>query len=182
MARSVVDYLISRGIEGADLLEVGGGIGDLQLELLRAGVSRSVNIELSPEYEEEAAELVREAAMGERVSRHVGDFVEARDGLDAADIVVLNRVVCCYPWVEKMMEAAVGKTRRYLGLTFPREKWWMKLVIGVGNSWMSIRQCDFRGFVHPVAGIESVATRAGLIVGHRDRNLGWQAVVFERAV
>jgi hypothetical protein len=31
---------------------VGGGIGVIQIELLRAGITRAVNIELTPTYEE----------------------------------------------------------------------------------------------------------------------------------
>lgn len=180
MAQSMVDYLISQDIHGADLLEVGGGVGDLQVELLRAGVERAVNIELSPGYEETAADLVRAEGIESRISRHIGDFVEEQHRLDPADIVVLNRVVCCYPWMERMMGAAVGKTRRYLALTFPRDKWWMKAVIAIENSWLVVRRCAFKGYVHPVSGIESVATDAGFQVAYRDHSLGWQAVVFEK--
>lgn len=78
------------------------------------------------------------------------------------------------------MGAAVDKTRRYLAMTFPREKWWMKAFIAFENSWMVVRRCAFRSFIHPVSGIESVATDAGFQVAHRDHSLGWQAVVFER--
>jgi hypothetical protein len=181
LARRMVEYLSTRDINGADVLEVGGGLGDLQVELFRAGAATSVNIELSGGYEETAAELLGEERLTDRVERQLGDFVAESDQVDPADIVVLNRVVCCYPRMREMMEAAVAKTERFLALTFPRERWFMKATIAVGNLWWALRSCGFRAFVHPVDDIESVARDAGLEIAHRDRTIGWHAVVFERA-
>ena len=181
LARGIVDYLASRDIDGADLLEVGGGIGGIQVEMLRVGVANSVNVELSDAYERDASRLIRDEGLTDRVERRIGDFVESQDDVEAADIVILNRVICCYPWMNRMMEAAVSKTNRFLALTFPRERWFMKAAIGAGNLWWSLRSCGFRAYVHPVDEIESVARGAGLEVVHRDFSLGWQAVVFERS-
>ncbi len=181
MASSMVQYLVSRGVDGADLLEVGGGVGAIQLEFLKAGVAKSVNIELSSGYEEAAQRLASDEGFEDRITRQLGDFVEHQHEFESADIVVMNRVVCCYPWMERMMEAAVGKAGKYLALTFPREKWWMKSGTWSVNVFMGLRKCDFRAFVHPVADIESVATSAGFVVCHTDNNLAWQALVLERA-
>lgn len=181
LTRGVVDYLSSREIDDADVLEVGGGLGNLQLELFRAGAATSVNVELSGGYEDAAAELFESEGLGDRVERRLGDFVAERDRVSPADIVVLNRVVCCYPHMPAMMEAAVDKAKRFLALTFPRERWFMKASIAAGNAWWALRSCDFRAYVHPVDEIESMARDAGFEVAHRDRSLGWQAVVFEKA-
>lgn len=180
LARSLVNYLSTREIDGADVLEVGGGLGDLQLELFRSGAARSLNIELSSGYEEAATDLLDSEGLADRVERQLGDLVAMHDTLGPADVVVLNRVVCCYPRMPEMMEAAAGKTKRFLALSFPRERWFMKTAIAFGNAWWAVRSCDFRAFVHPVEEIESVARNAGLEIAHRDRTLGWQAVVFER--
>ena len=182
MASSMVKYLVSRGVEGADVLEVGGGVGGIQLELLKAGVAaKTVNIELSSGYEEAAQELAEQEGFEDRITRRLGDFVEHQDDFEPADVLVMNRVVCCYPWMERMMEAATNKTGRFLALTFPREKWWMKFGVVFVNRLMGLRKCDFRAFVHPVADIESIATRAGLVVRYTNNNLAWQALVLERA-
>ena len=180
MASSMVEHLIASGVDELDVLEVGGGIGAIQLELLKAGVARTTNVELSAGYEEAAAELADEEGVAGRITRRVGDFVEDQDEFAVADIVVMNRVVCCYPWMERMMEAAVAKTSGRLALTFPREKWWVKVGLGVGNRLMAMRNCEFRAFVHPVAQIESAATEAGFVVRHADHNLIWHALVLER--
>ena len=94
MASSMVDYLKSRDLRGADLLEVGGGVGAIQIDLLKAGLDRSVNVELSSGYDEAAHQLAAEEGVEDRITRHVGDFVENQDEFESADVVLMNRVVC----------------------------------------------------------------------------------------
>src|SRR4029453_4273363 len=105
---------------GGPVLEAGGGIGALGIELLEAGADRATNVELSPEYEAAAAELARERGVEDRVERRVGDFV-TEDEVGAADAVVMNRVVCCYPNYEALVGTAAERARRLLVFTFPRE-------------------------------------------------------------
>ena len=180
MATSMVEFLKTQPIAGATLLEVGGGVGDLQVELLKAGVADAVNVELSSGYEDAAAELVKAEGLEGRTRRLIGDFVELEAELDPADIVVLNRVVCCYPYMEEMMRASAAKTRRFLAVAVPREKWWIKAALGIGNAFLSLTGCGFRAFVHPIDGIEAVAASEGLVIRHRDNNVFWQALVWER--
>jgi len=180
MASSILRYLKSEGVQETEVLEVGGGIGAVQVELLKAGAARSVNVELSSGYEEAAKLLADEEGVSDRVERQTGDFVEVQDEVKAADIVVMNRVVCCYPWMERLLGAAVVKTGRYLALVFPREKWWVKTGLVLGNSYMALRKVAFRSFVHPVDEIEALVTSAGFEVRHTDHNFIWQAVVMER--
>lgn len=180
MARSMVEFLKTQPIAGSAVLEVGGGVGDLQVELFEAGVAEAVNIELSSGYEETAAELLRAEGLEGRAKRLTGDFVERQNELLPADIVVLNRVVCCYPFMEEMMRASAAKTRRFLAVAVPREKWWIRAALGIGNVFLSLKGCGFRAIVHPLDGIEAVAAEEGLVVVHRDNNVFWQALVWER--
>lgn len=180
MAASMVSYLLSEDLEGAGLLEVGGGIGAAQIELLKGGLGGAVNVELSSAYEEAAKELAEAEGLADRLTRHLGDFVEQQDKYPTTDVVLMNRVVCCYPWMERIMAAAVAKTGRFLALAIPRERWWAKAGIGLGNRYLAIRGCGFRAFVHPEKAVEEMATRSGLVVRHRAQTLFWQAIVFER--
>src|SRR3954463_5208013 len=93
-ARRIVELVQQRGVAGKTVRGVGGGIGAIQLELLQAGAARTVNVELSPAYDPYAAELLHVNGLDARVDRRVLDFAEGADELDAADVVVLHRVVC----------------------------------------------------------------------------------------
>ncbi|MCH7901051.1 MAG: SAM-dependent methyltransferase, partial [Acidobacteria bacterium] len=72
MASSMVDFLVSRGVEGADVLEVGGGVGAIQVELFKSGVAKSVNVELSAGYEDAARSLAKAEGVEDRVTRRLG--------------------------------------------------------------------------------------------------------------
>src|SRR5438874_2705819 len=102
-ASRIVRFLTDGGVDGDSVLEVGGGVGAVQLELLKAGAARTTNVELSPEYEPYAAELLDGDT---RVERRLGDFVRDASEIAAADDVVLHRVVCCYPDAEALVGAA----------------------------------------------------------------------------
>lgn len=180
MARRLVDYLTARGLEGRSVLEVGGGIGALHLELLAAGASGAVNVELSDGYEGAARELMERRGLGDRVERRVGDFVELAGEIEADD-VIMHRVICCYPNMERLMGAALTASKRFVAATFPRDRAYTRLAIGFGNAFCRIRNVDFRGFVHSPDGIVETARDGGFDVVFRDGNFFWQGVVFERA-
>ncbi|HJQ77128.1 MAG TPA: SAM-dependent methyltransferase [Acidimicrobiia bacterium] len=179
-AAGMVDFLRNRGVEGMTVLEVGGGVGEIQVELLEAGAERSVNVELSDGYEDAAARLLDEKGLNGRVERRLGDFVEAVDDLEPADIVVLNRVICCYPWMERMVEAATVSTGSLLVLAIPRDRWLGHVFIAVENIFHRIRGRRFRAFIHPVTEIESRVTRAGLTRVYARQDMFWRGLVFSR--
>src|SRR5919204_6932637 len=73
-AQRMVEFLQERGIDGATVLEIGGGVGEIQIELLKAGAAHAVNLELSPAYDQEAERLLHEAALEGRVERRLHDI------------------------------------------------------------------------------------------------------------
>ena len=133
-ARHIVSFLEQRGIGGASVLEVGGGVGEIQLELLKRGAARAVNLELSPAYEEEASRLLREAGLEERAERRLHNIAAEPEAVEAADVVVLHRVVCCYPDYERLLGAAAQRARRMLVFSYPRRNASLqRLAIGVAE-------------------------------------------------
>ena len=85
------------GVTERSVLEVGGGIGSLQIELLEAGASHATNVEIIDNYEATARSLMSEHGVDDRVERHIADFAVQPERLPAADIVIMHRVICCYP-------------------------------------------------------------------------------------
>jgi len=179
-AKRIVDFVRSRMPPGYTALEIGGGVGEIQLELLRDGAARVLNVELATRYENVAAELIRERGLGDRVERRLGDFVREAAGIPAADVVIMNRVVCCYPDAEALVGAAADHARRSLVMTFPVDRWWIRLGIRAANAVLALRRNTFRGHVHATRAVLSAAQRRGMrLVEHR-RGLIWQLVALER--
>lgn len=179
MAQRVVDYLKGRGVEGDRVLEVGGGIGAVQVELLKAGAASAVNVELSRGYEAAAATLLRREGLEGRVEQRIGDFTEIAGGLTADD-VIMNRVICCYPYMETLMGAALAASGRFVAATFPRDRIVSRFFVGIASAYHRIRGVDFRPYIHSPQAIVEVATAGGFDVVFDDRDLTWHGVVFER--
>jgi magnesium-protoporphyrin O-methyltransferase len=181
-ARRVVEFLRGEGLEGATVLEVGGGIGAAATELLRAGASRVVNVELSAGYEAAAGELLREVGVdGECVERRVGDFVGIASELDAAEAVVMIRVVCCYSDYAALLDAAASRARRFLVYTYPRDGAVVRAAVRLANFTLRLGGRDFRACVHPRGEMLGVAEAQGLRLVHEHRGAVWRVAALARA-
>jgi magnesium-protoporphyrin O-methyltransferase len=176
----MVAFLRGRGIAGATVLEVGGGVGALQLELLKAGAAQATNLELSPEYEEVAAELAQEAGVSGRVERRLGDLVADPALAGEADAVLMHRVVCCYPDYDALVGAAAERTKRYLAMSFPRSRLLIRAGMGAVNLGARLLRWEYRTWVHPPEAIVAAAERRGLTLAAESSGRIWQVAVLER--
>ncbi|TWD84811.1 magnesium-protoporphyrin O-methyltransferase [Kribbella amoyensis] len=178
--RRLVSFLEQREVRGATVLEIGGGVGELQVELLRRGADRATNLELSTGYEDEAAELLEQSGLTGRVARRFVDIATVPDEVEPADIVVLHRVVCCYPDYQKLLTAAGGHARRLLVFSHPPRN-----PLITGGLWCDsllrrLRGNSFRAFAHPPDAMIEVLRAQGLTVSYRHRGLAWTVVGLER--
>jgi magnesium-protoporphyrin O-methyltransferase len=176
----LVDELAQRGVDGASVLDVGGGVGGLDLELLGRGAERAVVVELSNGYDQEAQALATEAGAEARIARRHGDFAEEEASIEPADVVVMHRVVCCYPDPELLVGAAARHAQRLLALSFPRDRWWLRLGLGAANVWFRLRG-GIQTYVHPPAEVVRIAEAAGFSTVLDERSTWiWRVAVFER--
>ena len=168
-------------VQGASILDIGGGVGAIELELLASGADHATNVELSGGYEDEAEQLLTERGLAHRVERRVGDFVTDADAIDRHDVVVMHRVVCCYPDVDSLVGAAAAHTGRRLLLTYPQERRWLQAGMHMINLWLQLKRCGFRAFAHPIADIVAAANAEGLRLERRERRgLLWESAAFAR--
>lgn len=179
-SRRIVELLMRRGVAGRTLLEVGGGVGAIQIELLKAGLASAVSIELTPTYEDVAGALLREAGFADRVERRVMDFAESGSEVAEADIVVLNRVLCCYPDMPRLAGAAAGHTRELLVMSFPRDRWWTHAGLALGNLALRAARCGFHAFLHSPERIFATAEQHGLRMALDQPGFFWEVAMLER--
>jgi 2-polyprenyl-3-methyl-5-hydroxy-6-metoxy-1,4-benzoquinol methylase len=180
-ARRMVGFLEQRGLVGATVLEIGGGVGGIQLELLRRGAVRATNLELVRGYDEQAAELAAEAGVADRIERRIVDIATDPEAVGPADVVVLHGVVCCYPDYERLLRAAADHARRLLVFSHPPRNVASQAVFGVQNTMFRLRHRRFRAFTHPPEAMLTVLTDAGLRLAYRHRGPIWQDAGLERA-
>jgi 2-polyprenyl-3-methyl-5-hydroxy-6-metoxy-1,4-benzoquinol methylase len=178
--RRLVGFLIDQGIEGATILEIGGGVGEVQVELLRAGAARVTNLEISPSYEAEARQLLETTGFSGRVDRRIIDIAAAPDEVEPADVVVLNRVVCCYENYPALLAAAGSHSRRLLVFSHPPRSALLRALFAWDNVVRRLRRNDFRGFVHPPEAMLRVLEAEGLAVQARHHSWDWDVVGLAR--
>jgi 2-polyprenyl-3-methyl-5-hydroxy-6-metoxy-1,4-benzoquinol methylase len=181
-SKRIVDLIRERSVAGKTLLEVGGGIGAIEIELLKAGMARAVNVELTPTYETAASELIVEAGLADRVERKVMDFAETGTEVEPADVVVMNRVICCYPDMPKLAGAAADQAGGMLVMSFPNRRWWTRLGLTLANIGFRVIRMQFRVFLHPPALILAAVEQRGFETRHNQPGLLWQVVALERMV
>lgn len=179
-SKRIFDFVRERRVEGKTLLEVGGGIGAIEIELLKAGMARAVNVELTPTYEAAAGELLIEAGLTDLVER-VMDFAEAGPEVESADVVVMNRVICCYPDMPKLAGAAADRAKGMLIMSFPNRRWWTRLGLTVANIGFRVIRLRFQVFLHPPLLILAAVEQRSFKTRLNRSGLLWQVVALERA-
>ena len=167
-------------LEGARVLEIGGGIGAIQAELLAAGAATGQVVELVSAFEPYANELAKGRGLEERTSFVVADILESPDSVEPAEIVVLNRVVCCSPDGVALAAAAARLARHSLLLSYPRDVFWMRAGIAALNAGFRILRRSFRTFVHPPEALAAAAESSGLVRTESGRGVAWEFAVFGR--
>ena len=160
------------------VLEVGGGLGEIQVALLESGVAATaINIEISTTWEPAARALLAERDLTDRVTRLNGDFVQEAAGLPKADAVILHRVVCCYPDWRAMLTAATSRADRFVVLTFPRPWPWFRMIAVIENGFHRLRKRQFRAFIHPPEAMIELLTSSGFDMATDHKEAVWRTIV-----
>jgi magnesium-protoporphyrin O-methyltransferase len=178
--RQLVEGLRQAGFAGARLLEIGCGVGYLHQQLLREGAARALGVDISEEMLAQARALAREAGLAERTDYRQGDFVVLADGLDPADVTLLDKVVCCYPDAEALVTRSASKTGRVYALTYPRDRLFNRLGVRLLDFFLWLVRSSFRTYVHDPRRIEGWIAGAGFKKRYQNRTFLWLTQVYAR--
>lgn len=180
-ARELAEAVAQRGVEGARVLELGGGVGAIAADLLRRGAAAATVVELSSSWEAAAASMAEELGLASRLTRVLGDAVEVAPDLEPAEVAVAHRVLCCYPDWRGLMRVMTGEGRRLVGFTLPVDRPRSRAIGAVDNLLMRLMRRRFRSFVHPVEEVIAAGIAAGFHPVFDRSGLIWRTVVLERA-
>jgi magnesium-protoporphyrin O-methyltransferase len=178
--RFLLESLKQAGVENLTLLDIGGGVGVIQHELLKAGVSRSTHVDASSAYLQASQAEATRLGHADRASYHYGDFVALVQEIPPADIVTLDRVICCYHDMPALVSLSAARANRLYGLVFPRDTWWIKLGVPIANLFLSLRREPFRVFAHSTVAVDALARQQGLTLQTYRRFFIWQVMVYSR--
>lgn len=178
--QQMIDAIQSLGVDDASLLDIGGGVGVIQHELMAAGLGHSTDVDASSAYIKVAHEEAEKRGYADRATYHHGDFVGLADELDSVDIVTLDRAICCYPDVRALVTKSAQKANRIYAAVFPRDFWWFRLGMPLFNLFFRFRNNPFRVYVHDASLIDRLINEQGLQKTVHHKGFFWQVVVYTR--
>jgi magnesium-protoporphyrin O-methyltransferase len=179
--RQLLSATRQAAIAGMSVLDIGGGIGAIAHELLASGAAHATLVDASAAYLAAARDEAERRRSNDRMKAVNGDFTSMAQEVPVADIVTLDKVVCCYPDMERLLATATGRARRLFAIVYPRDSWWMRLAIALQNAIRALRRSAFRVYVFPSTAIDSAIRRAGLTLQFQQRGFVWIVAVYERS-
>ena len=179
-ARAMINLLRERGVQDATLLDIGGGVGAIHHELLDAGAKSAVHADASSWYINVARQEAERRGHSDRVEFVYGDFVAQGENIAAADVVTLDRVICCYADMPALVHASASRARKFYSTSFPRDRWFLRVGFRVLNWVMALRRRAFRIYLHSPYDIHAALKREGLTLRSTARTFVWQVVVYAR--
>ncbi len=178
--RKLLEALSTENVEGLRVLDIGAGVGAVHLALLEDGALHATHVDASEAYQAVAALEAERRGFGQRIDYLVGDYLDVAPQVPAADIVCLDRVVCCYPDAESLVSTSATAAQRLYGVVFPLDRRWVGWLIRLANLWMALTRSAFRAYAHSESRIRSAVEKAGLREVHASRSGIWRILVFRR--
>lgn len=176
----IIDTLKQLGVSGRTLLDIGGGVGAIHHELLKAGAASALDVDASAAYIAASRQEADRQGHGDRLHHRKGDFVSLAGDIDAADLVTLDRVVCCYPDMPALVRLSSERARRAYALVFPMDRWYTRIGAALLNLTQRLRRDPFRFFVHPTAEVDRIIQQNGLRQHLHRKGMVWQVLVYVR--
>jgi magnesium-protoporphyrin O-methyltransferase len=179
--RGLLAGLTATGVRPATLLDIGSGIGTLSFEVLEAGAVRATCVDMSPAFAECGRTEAVRRGVADRISWRTADFVTVASELPAADLVTLDRVVCCYPAFDVLLRHAADHADILLAISYPQDRWYVRLAFAAENLGRKLRGRAFRSYVHPPVQMDALLVRAGFRRMVSDSTMMWQMAIYCRA-
>jgi len=176
--RQLMEGISQAGFQNTSVLEIGSGVGHFHMSLLEAGAATATGIDLAPKMIAEAEDWSRQRGLEGRVTYHQGDFMEILPLIEPADVTVLDKVVCCYPDADGLVNQSLSKTRRVYALTYPRDRRLVRLGVALAALLMRLIGSSFRPYAHSPVLIEEWITASGFHKRFEKTTFVWLSQVY----
>jgi len=178
--QQLLDGITQAGYSNKTLLEIGCGVGHLHQSLLEQGALSAVGIELAAEMLVEAADWAKQRGLNEKTNYLEGDFIEIASTVEAADIVIMDKVVCCYPDADALIHRSLEKCHDTIALTYPRKTWFTRFGVQISALLMKLLGSSFRPYVHDPAQIEKWVTAQGFKKTLQKQTVIWLTQIYQK--
>jgi SAM-dependent methyltransferase len=180
----LLDFISKKGLAGKTILDIGCGTGFFALETLRRGASYCMGVDLSSAAIQEANQFAQESGFQDRARFEVGNGVSAQPPF--SDIVVMDKVICCYPDPDALLKTASESSRELFGFVVPRDQGLMKPAMRCGTALINLverlRRSGFRMYLHPLGSINKLLVENGFQQSNKAKSRFWLVFLYKRMV
>jgi len=179
--KRLMDCLNQVGYKDMTVLEIGCGVGSFHLSMIHSGAAKAVGVDISDRMLDQARDLAKEQGHADHTQYHLGDFTEISEEIEKADVTVLDKVVCCYPDPEALIQRSTAKTGKIYALNYPQDNWIMRTMFGMFASFLWIIRSGFRPYVHNPNRIQAWIQKGGFSMVHEKKSVMWLSQVYVRS-
>lgn len=176
----VLEAVRGSDLTGVSLLDVGGGVGVIHHELLGDVAESAVHVEAVQAYLDQAEEESKSRGHDSRVEFVHGDFVDLELEIPKCDIVTLDRVICCYPYLEPLVAASLRKAAWLWAASYPLDRWYIRAFVFLGNLGRRLTGNEFRSYVHSTREFDELVRAAGFAQCFKRTGLIWETAAYSR--
>jgi 2-polyprenyl-3-methyl-5-hydroxy-6-metoxy-1,4-benzoquinol methylase len=162
------------------VLDIGGGIGVVHHELLKAGLNSATQVDASVSYTDKAIKESEKNGFQDRTEYRHGDFLDVAEDIKTHDVVVLDKVVCCYPHMTELLSQSILKTGSLFALVYPKNNLIGKAIILSGNLLFWFKRNPFRVFLHSNEQIRGHLKTEGFNRVYYKVSYPWNIEVYKR--
>ncbi len=178
----LLDFISENGLVGKTVLDIGCGTGFFALETLRHGASSCIGVDLSSAAIQEANQFAKESGFQDRARFEVGNGASAQP--PSSDIVVMDKVICCYPDADALLKTASESSKGLLGFVVPRDQGLMKPLMRCGTALINLverlKRSGFRMYLHPLYSIDKLLLENGFQQSNKAKSRFWLVFLYKR--
>ncbi len=176
--RQLLEGILQARISDNSILEIGCGVGHFHQSLLERGASNAIGIDLAAAMIEQAEDWAKQRGLSTRSEYYTGDFQHIYSDIPNLDITILDKVICCDPNADQLLESSLSKTNKIYALTFPRKRWSVSIGIGIAALLMKLFLSNFRPYLHDPKLIEEKIISQGFRKQYEAKTFVWQTQVY----
>ena len=177
----LLSFILEGGILGRTVADLGCGAGGFSIELLKKGASSSIGIDLSSKMIESAKQLALAMGLDTRAKFELGNAATVE--LPVTDVVIMDKVLCCYSEWEPLLKNAISSAGDFVGFIVPRDegiaKWPFRLGVRVVNFFQR-RGKKILFYLHPLDRVDETLRASGFILRRKRGSRFWLIFLYSR--
>jgi SAM-dependent methyltransferase len=178
-SRLLLDFIVQEGVDGRSVADLGCGSGGFSIELLREGARTAIGFDLSRYMIDSATDLALANGLTDRAKFQVGNAASSE--LPASDIVIMDKVLCCYSDWKSLMKNAIGASRTIVGFIVPRDEGIAKVPFRLGVrivNYFSRRKGNILFYLHPLPLIDRTLRDSGFTLRKKQASRFWLVFLY----